>query len=216
MFFVFQLHGLGASNNQLGDVDSSLFSDKTLLKWLDLSNNRLTNASFLSSCSLRKLEEIYLSSNLLTSLPNDSFQETKSLSVFVVDNNSLQTLPRCALARFYSQLQMFDISNNPIKCDCLLSWLQEPHVISTERHAECVNEEFVSTSTYDTKGCIQLPQCVKTHPCKGSMVLNPIYGSDVSAIVEQEYKPPVSTSCSSKPSRVVYMLLILLVVSLDL
>lgn len=136
------------------------------MKWIDLSNNKLTNASFLSSCSLSRLEEIYLSSNLLTHIPAHSFQATNTLSVFSVADNLLEALPRCALSPFYSRMQMFDISNNALRCDCELSWLQSPHIITTEKQSQCSNIKLTSTVDYDKSECLTLSECVAVSQCQ--------------------------------------------------
>ena len=203
--YVFQLQGLGVANNQLTSVNENLFSDKNLIKWIDLSGNRLTNVSFLASCSLQKLQEIYLSSNLLTSLPADSFRATSSLSVFVADNNQLQALPRCALLPFYKQLHTFDISNNPMNCSCELSWLQSPRTIPTERQSECVDLEFLNTGNYETSSCPLLPECSTANTCTPTVAASLVYGSITDGL-QREYprtsRTPISIAIRSADTKI--------------
>lgn len=123
------------------------------MRWLDFSANRIADVNFLTSCSLTNLEEIYLADNQIASIPSKAFQATDRLTIFVVKNNQLPTIPRCALQRFYSRMEIFDISFNPFECDCSLSWLREPHEISTERQSICMNKEFSSTDTFTSNHC---------------------------------------------------------------
>lgn len=187
---LFQLQGISAASNHIASVDEAIFSDKNLIKWIDLSNNQLTEANFLSSCSLVKLEEIYLSHNALTSIPDDAFQATSYLTLFAADNNELESLPRCTLSRFYNRMQTFDITDNPIKCDCDMSWLQQPHTITTERPSQCANLEFTNTLDFDTSTCEELPECAAVDRCSSDSL---VYGG-VTSILVQEYNTTNSAS----------------------
>ena len=189
-------------------MDAAIFSDKNLIKWIDLSNNQLTDASFLTSCSLVKLEEIYLSRNSLTTIPDEAFQATSYLTLFAVDNNKLETLPRCALSRFYNRMQTFDITDNPLKCDCGLSWLKQPHTITTERPSQCANLEFTNTLDFDTNSCPEPPMCATLDQCSSD---NLVYGG-VTSILVQEYNTTnsaVRTRVTAFNSRLAVILMLL-------
>ncbi|XP_067946289.1 nyctalopin-like [Watersipora subatra] len=161
-----QLYGFGAAHNLLETVEPSIFADKHLLKWIELSNNLLTNVTFLASCGLRRLEEIYLSANRIKSLPEKSFQATTTLIIVDVSRNELETLPRCALQPFYTQLFMFDISQNPMQCNCQIAWLQDKRRdIHTEKQSQCANLEFLSTDEYEIDDCEALIPCSPTSGC---------------------------------------------------
>lgn len=196
---LFQLQGFSAAYNNLDDVNQTLFSNKNLLKWIDLTGNRLTNADFLSMCSLKRLEEVYLSYNRIPYLPLDSFQATNTLSIFAIDNNLLQTLPRCALLRFYPRMQHFDISNNPMQCNCSLSWLQSPHDISTDRHSECANIEFTTTDTYQTHQCGDPPACLTNNSCDPAMSYKYVDYESLTSLanIKLEHKTLVSENPSA-------------------
>lgn len=186
-------------------MDQVIFSDKNLIKWIDLSNNQLTEVNFLSSCSLVKLEEIYLSHNSLTAIPSDAFQATSYLTVFVVDNNKLERLPRCALSRFYSRMQTFDITDNPIQCDCQSIWLQQPHSITTERQSQCANLEFTNSLDYDISNCATLEACVNLDQC----TTNNLVYRGVTSILVQEYSTTNSGQGMTTPT--LSMLLVVIV-----
>lgn len=193
-----QLRGISAAANGITKVDASLFSDKLALKWIDLSSNQLQEANFTSSCSLTQLEEIYLSNNQLTSLPDDAFKATSSLSIFVIDGNKLNTLPACSLTRFYEQMDVFDISNNPLVCDCRLSWLKLPHTIATYRHSECVNLEFTDTDSFSLESCSNKLQCLPVEECSTSG-----YKFAYSGVMDDlasEYQPSTAASATTQTS----------------
>lgn len=164
-----------------------------------MTGNRLTNADFLSMCSLKRLEEVYLSYNRIPYLPLDSFQATNTLSIFAIDNNLLQTLPRCALLRFYPRMQHFDISNNPMQCNCSLSWLQSPHDISTDRHSECANIEFTTTDTYQTHQCGDPPACLTNNSCDPAMSYKYVDYESLTSLanIKLEHKTLVSENPSA-------------------
>lgn len=157
------------------------------MKWIDFSSNQLAEVNFTSSCSLSSLEEIYLSDNQLTSLPETAFQATQSLTILVVNSNRLTALPRCALQRFYGYMDTFDISDNPLLCDCKSNWLTQPHTIMIEKQSQCSNLEFTDTSSFSSKGCQPLPPCVDLDKCLPKV--NNLMYSSVTDKLMSEYTP---------------------------
>lgn len=88
-------------------------------------------------------------------------------------------------------MDTFDISNNPLLCDCDLSWLHSEHSISVEKHSQCSNIEFSDTLQYNTVSCHELPICTKLSKCEKKV--NIIYAG-ITGKVLSEYSRTTSKS----------------------
>ena len=93
------------------------------LSVLDIGNNRLHKCDIeIQSNSFPVLHSLLISNNLLTKLPIICYLSPNLLSLFINDNN-FETVPDISDVAVH--LNRVDLSNNPIVCDCRVSWLKD-------------------------------------------------------------------------------------------
>ncbi|KAF8795181.1 peroxidasin-like [Argiope bruennichi] len=112
------------SKNIIEQVTPGAFSNLRQLQHVDLSHNMISNISReIFSKESNTLRRINLSWNRLQVLPKDIFSKMPALRVVDVSNNYLYSMPEEPWNSIWWQLQMIDVSNNFVECDCELLWL---------------------------------------------------------------------------------------------
>lgn len=103
---------LRAADNQLSDDCFYVIKNFTKLKLLSLSYNKIFEipTGTLSKCTA--LDQLFLSGNFLTSLPDD-FDLIESLRLLFINGNKFRTLPS-DLSHFES-LELIDVGSNDLK-----------------------------------------------------------------------------------------------------
>lgn len=131
------------------------------LQYLDLSHNKLLkvldyafSGLFLSELHLMEnlniqfeprafssmhSSTINLRSNNMSSLDFEQFKETKVTNLFLY-NNSIRRIDPRFQQLFNSSTSLLDVSNNPLICDCSLSWLAESLAMQFSKE-----KSFIST-----------------------------------------------------------------------
>lgn len=111
------------SNNRISSVHEQAFQKLKDLKNLKLNYNRIQNVkrSMLSSNS--RLQFLDLSYNQLSSLPKDMFSGLKELHSLILRGNAFKVLEKTYMKDIFPQLFFFDVVDNPLECDCELSWV---------------------------------------------------------------------------------------------
>lgn len=103
---------LWASDNQLDDDCLEQLKSQKNLKLLSLSYNRLMDIPQGTLGNLTHLEELYLSGNSLSTLPDD-FDELLALKVLHLNGNKFRTLP-ADLSKL-AELEVMDVGSNDLK-----------------------------------------------------------------------------------------------------
>ncbi|GBM46592.1 Protein toll [Araneus ventricosus] len=141
---------LNLSGNPLSEVDAGCFQRLVKLKTLDLSSTNLKQLNH-SVQRLGQLEELLVDSSSLTSLDNNEFlglnnletislknnnllsvypvmQNLTNLTELDVSSNNLTTLTLSSLPTNETKvvkLKKLWIAENPLSCDCRISWILE-------------------------------------------------------------------------------------------
>lgn len=112
------------------EVDDGTFSLLTDLTVLHLEDNRLRRLSRRVFDGLHRLLELFLSSNRLHFVDDDSFLSLVSIRRLALNDNHLTAFPVWKSLKHLEGLQDVSLSDNPWSCDCdfvdqYREWLQE-------------------------------------------------------------------------------------------
>eukprot|EP00057_Strongylocentrotus_purpuratus_P020760 XP_011675234.1 PREDICTED: toll-like receptor 3 [Strongylocentrotus purpuratus] len=138
---------LDLSNNEIQSVSPYVFSNLTRLVELDLSDNKIQSLSPYVFSNLTGLVELDLSQNkivtvepvffqdqvtiinlddnLLSYLDEQLFSNNPRLTTLLLSNNRLTSLNQTTFEPIKSSLLSFDLSLNPIVCNCDLRWFRD-------------------------------------------------------------------------------------------
>ena len=106
-------------DNKLVEITDNVFSGATPVRSLSLHNNQLQNISSKAFLSLRNVEQIYLDGNLLTWLDSSLLASQEKLRMLELQDNRLTSVDIEFLRPLVS-LRAFNLSGNPLVCDCAL------------------------------------------------------------------------------------------------
>ncbi|OQR78596.1 slit2 protein-like, partial [Tropilaelaps mercedesae] len=117
---------LKLGSNRLDEVPSEALRDMTQLRELDLRGN---NISALESNAFApfgaNLKFLYMMHNRIKSLSSDAFSSLPQLEWLYLNHNRLRTLHRSVFEKITDTLVILDVHDNPLDCDCSLSWFYQ-------------------------------------------------------------------------------------------
>ncbi|XP_070557642.1 insulin-like growth factor-binding protein complex acid labile subunit [Ptychodera flava] len=182
------LQSLSMKGNQIKNIDVNAFKDLTRLNILLLAQNEIKFLHSGTFKNLSALDTLDLESNGLVHVDDTVFQSLQNLTKLTLHRNNLTRVSAVLLKgltllkTLYLQqnkihniedgsfeglkLQEFDISSNPLFCDCELSWFKDwidknghnffrASVANTQcSQPEVYNGRSVSTMTTDQFKCV--------------------------------------------------------------
>ncbi|CAM6031452.1 unnamed protein product, partial [Sphagnum compactum] len=92
------------------------------VKSLDLSDNHFLKIPTVPLARLKRLEELIIGQNDFETVPEGAF--------FGLSNLKQELLP-------WKDLQTFDLSENPLRCDCSIMWLKQ--FLTSKKRNESLN-----------------------------------------------------------------------------
>lgn len=107
------LHELWLQNNHMELIHSDAFMNLTRLQYLNLKNNSLTSFPIAIN-RMEFLQDLDLSSNSISNITNDTFENLKNLIVLDLQSNLIGNLSRGTLRDQYS-LRILDLSKNRVQ-----------------------------------------------------------------------------------------------------
>ncbi|XP_022254906.1 uncharacterized protein LOC106470582 [Limulus polyphemus] len=137
---VTQLQHLDISRNPVKEIKPNAF--KTLEKLIVLKIDSMSKLETIHPHAfhgLKRLEELHCSSNpLLANVHRDAFRrndtgEVVHVKKIYLHRNRLETLSYSMLE--WEKLEVFDVSNNPMRCDCRLQWMVRTSLPKNSKHA---------------------------------------------------------------------------------
>ncbi|GIY64989.1 LRRCT domain-containing protein [Caerostris extrusa] len=112
--------------NRLEEIPSQSLRNLSRLRQLDLRGNNISKVREDDFMPYGKnLKFIYLQNNWLLSIDNIAFVYLDSLEWLHLQSNQLSTFPYETYSPILNTLQVFDIHDNPIHCDCKIAWLRD-------------------------------------------------------------------------------------------
>ncbi|GIY78063.1 uncharacterized protein CDAR_282781 [Caerostris darwini] len=126
------LEVLELTQDTVSYIDDKAFSTFANLKVLSLKMNQISKLKrSMFPNPARELSQINLSYNEIERLPEDIFTNMPSLISLILGKNKLLTLDENTFAPAWKCLNKFDISDNPLRCDCGLKWISKGHPKTT-------------------------------------------------------------------------------------
>jgi len=114
---------LDLSANRLSDIDPAAFRPLADLHRLDLSRNQLARLPPDFSRHLSTVQRLNLSSNAISRVEPTSLARLTRLRHLDLSRNRIQVLPD-ALETVLAPVELFDVSGNPLHCNCEVAWLR--------------------------------------------------------------------------------------------
>ena len=133
LFFLFfglfegliSLEEIDLAENQIKTIANDTFTGLTSLHTLNLRGNELVSLAQDVLAHTKNLMNLYLDSNGLDYLDDDLFAGLSVLSNLSLAGNKLSGFNESTFDTIRSSLEMFDISGNPLVCNCGIRWLVE-------------------------------------------------------------------------------------------
>ena len=91
-----------------------------------MDNNILEFIGSISFKGLNKLTYLSLKGNQIIAVHPDAFVDNAELTNFFLQNNRIESLNGCMIPDTMTLL----VEDNPIVCDCRMSWVLDHHVLS--------------------------------------------------------------------------------------
>uniref|UniRef100_A0A8C5MI53 Slit homolog 1 protein n=1 Tax=Leptobrachium leishanense TaxID=445787 RepID=A0A8C5MI53_9ANUR len=159
--------------NQFTMVPKQLSTFK-YLQLVDLSNNKIGSLSNSSFTNMSQLTTLILSYNSLRCIPPLAFEGLRSLRLLSVHGNDISGLPEGIFSDVTS-LSHLAIGANPLYCDCNLRWLsnwvktgyKEPGIARCTGPPEMDGKLLLTTPAkkFECSGPPSLNIQAKCHPC---------------------------------------------------
>lgn len=109
--YLHQLRVLHLQNNQISNVNETIFQSLSKLEKLDIGWNHLSDLPSLLFTYLPAMKELFIGGNQLLSLPSSFYSLSQTLEVISAANNQLEVLDWDQLLHF-KQLTSIDIRDN--------------------------------------------------------------------------------------------------------
>ncbi|XP_070541219.1 insulin-like growth factor-binding protein complex acid labile subunit [Ptychodera flava] len=103
---------LNLSGNNITELDAYVFSELTLLRYLDLSASNVVRVSSNAFVGLQSLETLLLSDNNITAIPDRTLKDTPLLRHISLRGNFFMDVPKALTLP--QNLQVLDLSHNMI------------------------------------------------------------------------------------------------------
>merc|ERR1719438_439403 len=139
------------------------------LRSLDLSYNRIFSLE--ARIFVESLEEINLEGNKISSIAAGTFVDLPNLKRVNLQENKLKTVARNSLQLFKTvgMSNVFQLSNNPLLCDCTLQWTLTGDSVADISRVTCQHHDqttsHVSLATRDTFLCHYETHCFSLCRC---------------------------------------------------
>ncbi|XP_019616680.1 PREDICTED: uncharacterized protein LOC109464187 [Branchiostoma belcheri] len=101
------LHNVNLSNNQISNLNGSIFAPLVNLEVLDLSNNVIAIVTADAFSNLLNLKQIDLSKNSLTDLPDNTFVHNTNMETLHLDGNNISSIRQGVFNGLSSLRQLF-------------------------------------------------------------------------------------------------------------
>ncbi|GFT38444.1 uncharacterized protein TNCV_1195731 [Trichonephila clavipes] len=128
---------LDLSYNQIVKIDSNAFKNLPKLTRLDLSHNAIEFFDHVFNAPDVQLEYLDLSWNFIRTIGVDLLPSLPRLKTFKVDNNAIAELKQSEWERAPKSLIHIDLSNNPLNCDCTITWVNRTFSINVNIKGNC-------------------------------------------------------------------------------
>ncbi|OCT69518.1 hypothetical protein XELAEV_18040829mg [Xenopus laevis] len=117
------LSSFSVTHGNLTTIPEEALKAQIYLRTLDLSNNPISELPARGFSTLRRLEELRLSSGRLHYVPSAAFYGLGHLRMLDLSDNPLTWLAEDALPSPLGGLETLLLSNTMLSCDCRLCWL---------------------------------------------------------------------------------------------
>ena len=186
---VTSLEHLNLSFNNISSIALGSFDSLTDLTELDMSNNPLKHLPKYIFRNLTKLEYLSFSHTLISTLHSSYFSYSPNLITVDASYNRIAKIGKMSVKALsvLENLQVFDISNNSLRCDCRLiefrNWLEDSNITTSATCGKPFHQrQYVMNLTLSKLTCP--PKLAKKttvpHPkvkaTEGPLVYNPQLG----------------------------------------
>jgi hypothetical protein len=157
-----RLEELSIGQNEFESVQDGAFLGLSNLRRLEVNGSlklrKIENGAFASNTNLESIK--FVSNKALTDIQEGAFSGLPSLKEVVLRDNALRSLNEGLFA--WSELQVFDLTENPINCDCRVAWLRivliqrqtpEAHTPVICTAPDRLRDQHLTTVSADSLGC---------------------------------------------------------------
>ncbi|CAG7833912.1 unnamed protein product [Allacma fusca] len=172
-----RMSSLDLESNRISRIDDRAFSGlEERLEWLKLGNNSIRTIPSNSLRGMHKLREfdvksnniteikedafdsfgstikfLFLQNNRIDSLPMSVFSDMHSLETLSLSNNGIHHVPRDVFQPIIETVQVIDVHDNPLKCDCDLTWYKNWIIKASQTSADKVHHILLKTKCWSEK-----------------------------------------------------------------
>lgn len=136
-------------NNNISKIHKDMFKYNPKIRTLDLSYNKIQHLHSELFITLLNIKIIKLESNMLVEISEDIFKNNRQLEEIDLSNNKIVFLAN--IFNNLNNLKTLSLNNNPWKCDCSLTDLQNYSSSSSAvtTMPSCSNPVFLQNMTWD-------------------------------------------------------------------
>lgn len=113
---------LDLSKNNISHITLTNFAGLTKLRKLNLGYNRISSIHYRAFEDMTSLNILYLDHNEISCIQDKTFRPLKEIEILTLNNNNITTLSTHAFRNRMTNLRIFRMHTNPIRCDCHLTW----------------------------------------------------------------------------------------------